>query len=146
MPVIKDMFQDPAFRKEYMQPRNYDDPTSYHACDAFKAYDDAAGGNVGQNRPPGFPATCMFQLGGDGVSLLNFGQRSATVIGVRCEELSGDVSQTHMAWRPVIIIEGPRETTNLRHILANTVQQLCNHSPMANPGMVVPGGGSMQCT
>lgn len=135
LPVIKDMFKDPAFRARYKQPRAYDDPTCYFACEAFKAYDAAADGKVGRNRPPDFPCTCMFQLGGDGVSLLNFGQRSATVIGVRCEELSGDVSQTRLAWYPVIIIEGPKDPTNLQYILEDTVKQLCRHAPMANAGV-----------
>lgn len=137
LPVIQDMFKDPAFRAGYKQPRAYDDRTSYFACEAFKEYDAAANGKAGMHRPPNSPPTCMFQLGGDGVSLLNFGQRSATVIGVRCEEMPGDVSQTRLSWRPVIIIEGPRETTNLQYIMEDTVKQLCMHAPMANAGTTV---------
>lgn len=143
VPVVKDMFQDPNFREHYQQPRRYDDPSSYHASQAFKDYDRAANYRCGQARGEGIPATCMFQIGGDGVSLLNFGQRTATVIGIRCEELPGEASQSNMAWRPIIIVEGPKETTNLKHILRDTVTQLCMHAPMGSDGKSICGWGCL---
>lgn len=133
--VLTSMFQNPKFRRMYRTGRRYDDPTTYFGSPAFKAYDAAMNERVGENRPNHVPPTCMFQLGGDGVSLLNFGQRTATVIGVRCEELPGEVSQSHLAWRPIIVIEGPKETMVLHEILAATVRQLQAHAPMPTLGL-----------
>lgn len=127
--VVKDMFKSPRFRELYHEGRNYDDPASYFASRAFKEYDKAANGVVGAARPDHVKPTVMLQLGGDGVSLLNFGQRTATVIGVRCEELTGEASHSHLAWRPVIVIEGPKETTVLHNIMASTVNMLRRHAP-----------------
>ena len=139
------MFQNPAFRRWYQADRPYTDPTSFFASQAFKAYDEATGGRVGPGRPANVAPTVMLQLGGDGVSLLNFGQRTATVIGVRCEELPGEVSQSHMAWRPVIVIEGPKEVTVLHNILANMVSQLQKHAPVQSVGAIPCSVGAYFC-
>lgn len=137
MNAVKDMFKDPKFRDLYQAGRQYDDASSYFSSAAFKAFDAAAGGKVGPDRPDPFPPTCMIQLGGDGVSLLNFGQRTATVIGVRCEELPGEVSQSQLAWRPFIVIEGPKEPSRLHDILAHTVRELREHGPMKFVGVSI---------
>ena len=129
------MFQNPKFRQMYRTGRRYDDPTTYFGSPAFQAYHAAMNEQVGQNRSNNVAPTCMFQLGGDGVSLLHFGQRTATVIGVRCEELPGEVSQSHLAWRPIIVIEGPKETTVMHKILAATVRQLQKHEPRPSLGI-----------
>lgn len=136
MEVVKDMFKNSKFREQYQHDRPYDDPTSYFASAAFKAYDTAANGRVGKDRPAAVAPTCMLQLGGDGVSLLNFGQRTATVIGIRCEELRGEFSQSHLAWRPIIIIEGPQETAVLHNILEATVNKLRMHAPLRGFGVL----------
>lgn len=133
---MKSMFQNPRFREQYRKGRRYHDAASYFCSDAFREYDRASGFRVGQQRPQGFPPTCMIQVGGDGVSLLNFGQRTATIIGVRCEELPPESGSTMMAWRPVIIIEGPLETTVLHEILHDMVQLLCQHAPMKHTGQI----------
>ena len=134
--VVKDMFKSSKFREQYQHARPYDDPTSYFASAAFKAYVAAANGRVGRDRPADVCPTCMLQLGGDGVSLLNFGQRTATVIGVRCEELRGEFSQSNLSWRPIIIIEGPQETKVLHRILEATVNKLRMHAPLRGFGVL----------
>ena len=133
--VIKDMFKGSKFRDQYHQPCKYEDPTSYFAKAAFRAYDSTANGRVSKDKPDHVFPSCMLQLGGDGVSLLNFGQRTATVIGVRCEELCGEFSQSNLAWRPVIIIEGPKETMVLHNIMKATIDKLRRHAPMKNVGV-----------
>ena len=52
------------------------------------------------------------------MSLLHFGQRTATVIGVRWDELPGKLSQAHLTLQPIIVIEGPTQTTVLHNMLA----------------------------
>lgn len=132
--VVKDMFQNPEFRRRYRESRRYDDVTSYFASDAFKAYDEAAGGKVVKNRPADFAPTAMFEFGGDGVSLLIFAQRTAIVIGVRCEEVEGEGSQSQLNWRPLIVIEGPLEKQVLHQILSDTVNQLRARAPFQSEG------------
>ena len=39
-----------------------------------------------------------------------------------------------MAWRPLIIIEGPKEAMVLHKILEATVKQLRMHAPLKNVG------------
>lgn len=137
--AVRDMFADPKFRAYYRLPRPYTDPGSYFCSRAFKDYDHKAGGIVGPGRPHWVPRTVMLQFGGDAVSLLNFGNRSATVIGIRCEDLPGEVCQTNLAWRPLIIVEGPKETTVLSGILARTIGSLQEHAPMAMAGSAYVG-------
>lgn len=140
MQSVKDMFADPKFRLLYDNGRcrKYDDNTTYFGSEAFRRYDGKALGRVGPGRPQGVLPTIMLQVGGDGVSLLNFGNRTATVIGIRCEELPPEASQSNLAWRPVIVVEGPKETTALNGIMANTIRQLQEHGPVAMQGAQVP--------
>lgn len=112
----------------------YGDASTYFGSEAFRVYDATAFGRVGPGRPHGVLPTIMIQLGGDGVSLLNFGNRTATVIGIRCEELPEEGSQSNLAWRPVIVVEGPKETTALHGIMAQTIRELQEHAPVAMLG------------
>lgn len=134
MQAVRDMFADPTFRSLYEKGRNYTDPASYFASNAFRAFDGDCHGRVGPDRPINVHRTVMLQFGGDGVSLLNFGQRTATVIGVRCEELPPEFGHSRLAWRPVIVVEGPKEPSNLSGIMARTIQALQAHGPVSMGG------------
>jgi hypothetical protein len=59
------------------------DPASYFASDAFRQLDaDCAGALTRED-----VHTVLLSLGGDGVQLLNWGSRTATVAGIKCEDL-----------------------------------------------------------
>jgi hypothetical protein len=79
----------------------------------------------------------MLEIGGDGVSLLNFGVRSATVLAIRCMDLLAELSHTAKVYRPLIVIEGPGEVSTPNHIFGPTVEFFCRHSPTAVPPMPV---------
>lgn len=106
------------------------DPQTYYGSQAFKNLnDDCAGALMMHN-----VLTMLISIGGDGVQLLNWGKRTATVIAVKCEDLPMHIVQTARAVAPLIIIEGPTEPGTLDHILKHTVDFLCDHAPSRTTG------------
>lgn len=81
----------------------------------------------------------LVSLGGDGVQLLNWGSRTATVIALKCEDLPPHLIQTGRAVSPLIVIEGPSEPSTLNHVLQNTAAFLEQHAPSSN------GLGAVHC-
>ena len=133
---IQACFKDPHFRAAHGRGRQYTDPSNFFASKAFKELDGLCNNLIGSQRPADISPTSVWQIGADGVRLITFGQRSAMVFAVRCEELPADMAYTSNAWQPFLIIEGPKEPTNLSHVLRNTVKTLCKHAPIPSPGVL----------
>jgi hypothetical protein len=47
----------------------------------------------------------------------------------RCPDLPPGMCATQMAWKPLIIIEGPREPTSMYYVLEKTVAFFAMHDP-----------------
>jgi hypothetical protein len=76
--VMQDLFRDEGFASSCFSWRNYENQTTFPGSSAFRELDRRCYGSLGPNRESGKPVTTMWEIGGDGVSLLNFGARSAT--------------------------------------------------------------------
>lgn len=105
--------------------RTTENPATFYGSQQYKDLDkDCAGALTAAD-----VNTLMISVGGDGVQLLNWGSRVATVLAVKCEDLPAHLVQTGRAVAPLIIIEGPAEPSNLNHILRRTVDFLVMHAP-----------------
>lgn len=129
--AMKKFLEDPEIRqciKEKLH-RTVNDPSSFYGSPAFKDLnDDCAGALMMAN-----VLTMLISIGGDGVQLLNWGTRTATVISMKCEDLPMHLVQTGRAVTPIIIIEGPTEPATLDHILRGTADFLGAHAPSHTP-------------
>lgn len=108
--------------------RTTDEPSTFYGSPHFRQLDaDCAGALT--NR---CVRTILLSLGGDGVQLLNWGKRTATVIAAKCEDMPQHLVQTGRAVTPLLIIEGPDEPSHLNHILMRTVDFLVRHAPSSD--------------
>jgi hypothetical protein len=134
---VKDMWSDPAFRRSWCSAVDYKDPASYHGSECFKGIEADCGSFRHHGKPasPGRPQheTMHLQGGGDGLNMNIFGCHSAQVFGLRCEDLHPDDSYRRMAWRIVLVVEGPRECTNLNSALRLVVDEFVQYSPTGTP-------------
>lgn len=94
---------------------------SLAAPEELSALPDARNGNA---------FTLMLSLGGDGVQLLNLGSRTATVIGLKCEDLRRDLVQKAFAVVLIMVIEGRQEPSILKHALGRLAAVSVEHAPV----------------
>jgi hypothetical protein len=66
---------------------------------------------------------------------MTLGIWKASVLGLCCEDLPPHLSHTGVAWRPLIIVEGPKEKSNLDGILRATLDTFIRHAPVAVEGL-----------
>jgi hypothetical protein len=76
--------------------------------------------------------TVLLSIGGDGVQLLNWGNRTATVIGLKCEDLPPNLVQKGLAVMPLIVVEGVQEPAVLNHVLEPVADFFVKHAPFRN--------------
>jgi hypothetical protein len=74
----------------------------------------------------------LFSIGGDGVNIVNWGSRTATVIALKLEDLPDHLVQKGLAVAPLFVIEGPQEPSNLEHVYALAVPYFKEHAPSPN--------------
>jgi hypothetical protein len=105
-----------------------DDPSTFHGSEAFKQLDaDCAGALTREDIH-----SVLLSIGGDGVQLLNWGCRTATVIGLKCEGLPPALVQKGIAIKPLVVIEGPQEPSVLNHVLQGAASFFLEHAPSTN--------------
>jgi hypothetical protein len=86
--------------------------------------------------------TLLLSVGGDGVQLLNWGSRTATVFAAKCEDLPGHLVQKGLAATPLMVVEGVQEPSILNHLLEGVTDFFCKHAPSSNgTGMVARKAG-----
>jgi hypothetical protein len=108
--------------------RTPDDPSTFHGSEAFRLLDaDCAGALTRRDIH-----TVLLSIGGDGVQLLNWGCRTATVIGMKCEDLPPELVQKGVAIKPLMVIEGPQEPSVLNHALQGAASFFVEHAPSTN--------------
>jgi hypothetical protein len=138
------MWANPAFRRSWCSDIDYDDPATFHGSEYFKRLEADCQGfrHHGQAAVPGKPEheTMHLQAGGDGLNMQFVGCHSAQVFGLRCEDLHPDDSYKRMAWRIVLLVEGPKECTNLNHALQPLVDEFRKYSPVRS----TPGESGLQ--
>lgn len=137
--ALAKFLEDPEIR-EHIKSRAHrttDDHCTYFGSPSFATLNSDCAGILTQVDAPA--NTMLVSLGGDGVQLLNWGARTATVIALKCEDLPPHLIQTGRAVSPLIIIEGPSEPSTLNHVLQNTASFLVDHAPSsAGQGAVHP--------
>lgn len=136
--AIRKFLSDPVIREhlENQEHRTTEDEESFWGSKAFQELNAACGGVLTQKAIK----SIIISIGGDGVQLLNWGSRTATVIAIKCEDLPPHLVQTGHAVAPLLIIEGPHEPQNLNPVLGQTVDFLLKHSPVPAPDGVYPSG------
>ena len=63
------------------------------------------------------------------MDLLNWGKRTATVIGLKLEDLPPHLVQTGEAVAPLIVIEGPNEPANMQYVNDLVVEFFLDYVP-----------------
>ena len=74
----------------------------------------------------------LVSIGGDGVNIVNWGSRTATVIALKLEDLPEHLVQKGLAVAPLIVIEGPQEPSNLDFVYDLVVPFFQHHAPSAD--------------
>lgn len=125
--VVQNFLEDPEIRAlvKLKEHRTTGDAQTFYGSQHFKDLDEDCAGALTSDAV----SSMLISIGGDGVQLLNWGTRTATVIAVKLEDLPTHMVQTGRAVAPLIIIEGPDEPSNLNHILRQTVDDLLWHAP-----------------
>ena len=113
---------------ESQQHRTTTDTETFWGSQQFKNLDaDSAGALTSAEW-----RTVLFSLGGDGVDLVNWGNRTATVLGLKLEDLPSHRVQTGAAVAPLIVIEGPKEPSNMRHVNDLVVDVFEKYAPSSD--------------
>ena len=105
--------------------RTYNDDQSFWGSPAFQHLNSALGGRLTQTDSPF--KTLVFGIGIDGVQLLNWGSRTATVVGLKCEDLPPSLAFKNSATFPVMIIEGKQEPHVMNHALQLVIDFFKKH-------------------
>lgn len=124
---LRRLFGNPDLSQHlfWQRHRSVNDDQTYWGSPAFKLLDQDVDGALTQ--PRNFK-TILLGIGADGVQLLNWGTRTATLIGLRCEDLPGHLRAKKVATFPVIIIEGKSEPHVLTHALRLVVSWFRTYS------------------
>jgi hypothetical protein len=104
--------------------RTTDDPQTFCGSPAFKQLDQDLDGALANSDI----LTVLVSLGMDGVQILNWGSRTLTVIGIKCEDLPPHLVQSNLAICPTIVIEGKHEPHMLGDVLKLLVKFFLKHS------------------
>ena len=111
------MFANPTLAPHLVNQahRTVNDPESFWGSPAFKELNESVGGAL-TDSPAG--TVCIIMSAGiDGVQLLTFGKRTATVLGSKVEDLPPALVQTALAVLPSLIVEGRHEPKDMVDIL-----------------------------
>jgi hypothetical protein len=106
--VVQSLYNEQVFSDAVGTFRNHHTSTFQFA--AMRKVDESTGGALTTDSGP---STIPFEIGGDGVQVLNFGQRTVSVLGIRCLDLPPHLSHTRFSSRPLIVVEGKKEKSAL---------------------------------
>ena len=125
--ILQRLFANPTLAPHMVnqQHRTVGDPESFWGSPAFKGLCEDAGQVMAH---PGDDAVCLLMSGGiDGVQLLTFGKRTATVLPLRVEDLPGHLVAKDIAVVTSMIIEGKHEPHELNDALDLPVSDYGKH-------------------
>jgi hypothetical protein len=127
---IDRLMADPATGKHILlrSARSTPDTGSYFNSPAYKMLNEDCAGALSQSNI----CTVLLTLGGDGVQLVNWGSRTATVVGLKCEDMPPELAQKGQAVKPLLVIEGPQEPSVLNHALQAVAKFFHQHAPSSN--------------
>lgn len=127
---LQRLLSDPVVREHIKNgtARKRAEGSSMYSSDAFKQLDSDCAGALTKDGV----TSLLLSLGGDGVQLLNWGSRTATVIGLKCEDLPSELVQKGIAVLPLVVIEGKQEPAVLSHGLAAVAEFFLKHAPSSN--------------
>ena len=134
--AITKFLDDPVLRENMKnkEHRTIDDPASFYGSPQFQQLDQDCAGALTSNNV----LTMLIGIGGDGVQLLNWGNRTATVVALKCEDQPPHIVQTGRAVAPLFVIEGPTEPSELNHVFRSTVDKLIQYAPSSDGTGVLP--------
>jgi hypothetical protein len=124
------MFSVDKFRQAWHSYRTsvWKDKEGFHGGPAGQRLVHLLEGRLGPSRAPGCADSIILEIGGDGVQL-SLGNHTTMVMGVRCEDLPPNLSHSKTGWRILLIVEGPKECTNLNYVLQPTIDKLLEFCP-----------------
>jgi hypothetical protein len=140
--VVNRLLSNPDIRASVCsrEHRTFRDPQSFWGSPQFKQLDDDCAGALTRADVN----TLLLSIGGDGVQLLNWGTRTATVFAVKCEDLPGHLVQKGLAATPLMIVEGVQESAVLNHLLQGVAEFFRKHASLTNgQGTSVPAHGAV---
>jgi hypothetical protein len=108
--------------------RSTADRSTFWGSDAFKQLDADCAHALSKDGTN----SVVLTIGGDGVQLLNWGSRTATVVGLKCEGLPPHLALKGMAVRPLLVMEGPQEPSVLNHALQPAADFFVKHAPSSD--------------
>ena len=117
--IVQQWCSDPVLGQHILnqEHRTTDDPETFFGSPAYRQLDEDLGGALSN---PNI-RTLLLTGGLDGVQLLTFGKRSATIFGVQLRELPPHLVQTAGAVRICIVVEGRHEPHRLNSIFKRFV-------------------------
>jgi hypothetical protein len=116
------------------------DRATFWGSDAFKQLDTDCAHALSSKGTK----SVVLSIGGDGVQLLNWGSRTATVVGLKCEDLPPHLALKGKAVRPLLVMEGPQEPSVLNHALQPAADFFVKHAP-SHTGTGAGSKPSSQC-
>lgn len=125
--TLKKILSDPQLRKHALsrEHRTTDDSETFWGSDQYKELNkDTAGAAAG--------SSVLMSIGGDGLDLNNWGRRTATVWGLKIEDLPAELVQKGSAVAPLVIVEGPQEPANVQPVNELIVAFFKKHQPSAD--------------
>lgn len=123
------MFADPVLAPHLLDPkhRTVSDDQTFWGSPEFRELDEHLGNVLTRQEGQDGIMHVLVSLGMDGVQLLNWGSRTATVAGIKVEDLPAHLSQTKAAVFPVMVIEGVQEPHNIQPALQLIVDFFHDH-------------------
>lgn len=121
--ILDSLFDEPDFRANLGKGR--EGPAALFSTPAMKKQLEIL---MNLNSEEHF-VIITFELGGDGVNILNFGSRTVSIIAVRCLDLPGSMSHSKASYRPIAIIEGRPEKTALDAIVDMIAEDFLKYYP-----------------
>jgi hypothetical protein len=112
----------------HKKTRTTADQATFWGSDAYRQLDADCGHSLSKDGVH----SIILTIGGDGVQLLNWGSRTATVVGIKCEDLPSHLVQKGKAVKPLLVMEGPQEPSILNHAMVGVAEFFVKHVPSSN--------------
>jgi hypothetical protein len=134
--TLRRLLANPQVRAHVLSPshRTTADASTFWGSPQFKQLNQDCAGVFDDPRL----TAVLLSIGGDGVNIVNWGSRTATIIALKLEDLPEHLVQKGLAVAPLIVIEGPQEPSNLDFVYDLVVPFFSKHAPSKNHRGVTP--------
>ena len=134
--VVRGLLSDPEVRMHYLSKahRTTGDDMTFWGSEQFRQLNADCAGVFDDE----LLHAVLVSIGGDGVNIQNWGSRTATVIGLKLEDLPPHLVQKGLAVAPLFIIEGPKEPAVLQNVYKLVVDFFAKHAPSTDGVRALP--------